>query len=327
MLSTLTAANVVFGFRTRPPPSRRNSRARASKYRPSTACGSARTKSSQRYTSTQTKPSCRRSFSRPFSIKARWSLRVIGEAIGRWRGETQRAHDRRPHLCDADPQQRHELGRAPPQPLESADVFTIDTLGRSRRMSVRKWAWLIGASDASDGRLVDWAKSFAMPPSLDIRGARLQFSAYAAERRAIRFEVLSNEVEITIKPGTRCINPVFEFENASSAIANVTLAGGADADRYALGRAHAVARRDDRLRRRSCGSHSGPQRVGRGKCPGRRKSTTTARAVLPGPTVTTTAPSDGSASFSAVTSRAAWRCSVASSRPASSARSSRRSLS
>ncbi len=99
---------------------------------------------------------------------------------------------------------------------------------------MRKWAWLIGASDASDGRLVDWAKSFAMPPSLDIRGARLQFSAYAAERRAIRFEVLSNEVEITIKPGTRCINPVFEFENASSAIANVTLAGGAiDADRYA----------------------------------------------------------------------------------------------
>ncbi len=26
----------------------------------------------------------------PFSIKTRWSLRVIGEAIGRWRGETQR---------------------------------------------------------------------------------------------------------------------------------------------------------------------------------------------------------------------------------------------
>ena len=56
-----------------------------------------------------------------------------------------------------------------PAPLATAELVTLDTLGRSRPMTVRRWAWLIGMSDADDGRLVDWAKSFATPPSLELQ--------------------------------------------------------------------------------------------------------------------------------------------------------------
>ena len=90
-----------------------------------------------------------------------------------------------------------------PAPLATAELVTLDTLGRSRPMTVRRWAWLIGMSDAADARLVDWAKSFATPPSLDLQGARLDFAGYAPERRAIRLEALSSDVRITIKPGCR----------------------------------------------------------------------------------------------------------------------------
>ena len=34
-----------------------------------------------------------------------------------------------------------------PEPLESATVQTLDTLGRSRPMTVRRWAWLIGMTE------------------------------------------------------------------------------------------------------------------------------------------------------------------------------------
>ena len=60
-----------------------------------------------------------------------------------------------------------------PAPLSTSELVTLDTLGRSRLMTVRRWAWLIGMSDAADARLVDWAESFATPPSLDLQGARL----------------------------------------------------------------------------------------------------------------------------------------------------------
>ena len=59
-----------------------------------------------------------------------------------------------------------------PRPLRTGEVVTLDTLGRSRPMTVRTWAWLIGMSDESDARLVERAKSFATPPALELRGAR-----------------------------------------------------------------------------------------------------------------------------------------------------------
>jgi len=121
-----------------------------------------------------------------------------------------------------------------PKPLGTAELATLDTLGRARHLTVRRWAWLIGMSDAADARLVDWAKSFATPPSLDLRGARLNFEGYAPERRAIRLEATARDVQITIKPGAPCVNPVFEFTRAPRGEVHITLAGQPlEAKRYA----------------------------------------------------------------------------------------------
>jgi hypothetical protein len=112
-----------------------------------------------------------------------------------------------------------------PVPLQSAEVVTIDTLGRSRPMIVRKWAWLIGMTDATDARLVQWAKSFMAPPSLELGGATLEFDGYAPERRAIRVRATSRDVRITVKPAAPCVNPVFEFTNAPRGEPQVNLGG------------------------------------------------------------------------------------------------------
>ena len=155
-----------------------------------------------------------------------------------------------------------------PAPLATTELITLDTLGRSRPMTVRRWAWLIGMSDAADARLVAWAKSFATPPSLDVRGARVDAPGYVPERRAIRLNVLarswegeppdeprrnparteprhpeitqdrlevsSHDIQITIKPGPVCINPVFELMHAPRGEMHLTLAGRPlDGNRYA----------------------------------------------------------------------------------------------
>ncbi len=112
-----------------------------------------------------------------------------------------------------------------PTPLRTANLVTLDTRGRSRLMSVREWVWLIGMTDASDRRLLEWATSFATPPALEVRGARLGFDAYVPERRAIRLTAESRAVVITIKPGPPCVNPVFEFEGAPPGELRVMLGG------------------------------------------------------------------------------------------------------
>ena len=104
--------------------------------------------------------------------------------------------------------------------------MTLDTLGRSRPMVLRRWAWLIGMSDESDGRLRDRARSFATPPSIEsLRGARLEFDGYVPERRAIRLVADAREVAMTIKPGPPCVNPVFEIDRFPEGEIRVILAG------------------------------------------------------------------------------------------------------
>ena len=78
-------------------------------------------------------------------------------------------------------------------------------------MTVRTWAWLIGMSGEPDARLVERAKSFANPPALELRGARVGFDGYVPERRAIQLVAEGPEVAITIKPAAPCVNPVFEI--------------------------------------------------------------------------------------------------------------------
>jgi hypothetical protein len=111
-----------------------------------------------------------------------------------------------------------------PKPLRAAQFETLDTLGRSRPMLVQTFVWLIGMSDASDARLREWARSFSKPPSLEVKGARLDAEPYSPERRAMRLLVEDKTVTIRIKPATVCVNPVFELLEAPRTLVRVRLA-------------------------------------------------------------------------------------------------------
>ena len=112
-----------------------------------------------------------------------------------------------------------------PTPLRSAEIETLDTLGQSRLMNEQVWVWLIGMTDVSDVRALEWAHSFATPPSLEVKGARYDFDSYVPERRATRLVVEDPTVLITIKPTVKCINPVFELIGTPGTLSSVTLAG------------------------------------------------------------------------------------------------------
>jgi hypothetical protein len=116
-------------------------------------------------------------------------------------------------------------GGCRPRPLRTAELVTLDTLGQSRPMVERRWAWLIGMTDEPDRRLLDWARSFAAPPSLELEGARLDLDAYVPERRAIRLADAGSEITISIKPGVPCVNPVFEWTTRREGAIEVALDG------------------------------------------------------------------------------------------------------
>ena len=125
-------------------------------------------------------------------------------------------------------------GSCRPTPLSTAGLVTVDTLGRTRPMTVRRWAWLIGMSDEPDRRVLDRARSFATPPSLAVRGAQIAFDAYAPERRALCLVAEGREVVVTIKSGAPCVNPVFVIAGAPPGPVRVTLADRPlDENRYA----------------------------------------------------------------------------------------------
>ncbi len=113
-----------------------------------------------------------------------------------------------------------------PTPLRTSEFVGLDALGRSRPLAQREWVWLIGMSDASDARLVEWARSFAKPPAIALRGARLAPDAYAPERRAIQLIVEGNEISAKITPTTACVNPVFELIGAPAGPITVMLEAG-----------------------------------------------------------------------------------------------------
>jgi hypothetical protein len=114
---------------------------------------------------------------------------------------------------------------ASPTPLRSAEFASIDALGRSRPMAVRQWAWLIGMSDAPDARLLQWARSFASPPALEIQGGTLDQETYVPERRAIRLRVEGRALALLLKPQPVCVNPVFELAGASAGPVDIRIDG------------------------------------------------------------------------------------------------------
>ncbi len=115
--------------------------------------------------------------------------------------------------------------RARPTPLVTATMPSIDTLGRSRIMRTQQWAWLIGMSEAPDAALIARARSFSVPPSLEIKGARYTTDSYALARRAMRLDVEDDHLTITFKPSFPCVNPVFELANVPGTLRRITLDG------------------------------------------------------------------------------------------------------
>jgi hypothetical protein len=110
-----------------------------------------------------------------------------------------------------------------PTPLREARFETVDALGRSKLMQVQTWAWLIGMSDESDERLLQWARSFSSPPSLSLQGAQLDPQPYVPERRAMRLVVTERTVTIGLRPAVVCVNPVFELVQAPKSLRRVEL--------------------------------------------------------------------------------------------------------
>ncbi len=115
-------------------------------------------------------------------------------------------------------------GNRPPT-LRVENIQTFDASGQSRPMTVRRWVWLIGMTEASDARLLEWARSFSRPPALELQGARLDFAAYVPERRAVGLVVEDQTVEIIMRPLVKCVNPVFELRGVPGNLLRVTLQG------------------------------------------------------------------------------------------------------
>lgn len=114
-----------------------------------------------------------------------------------------------------------------PTPLKANNLTSTDTLGRSKPMLVRTWAWMIGMTDAPDASLLARARSFARPPSLEVRGGRLEAEPYATERRAHRIRVDERNLSIRIRADRPCVNPVFELSGAPEGPIRVALTGRA----------------------------------------------------------------------------------------------------
>ena len=110
-----------------------------------------------------------------------------------------------------------------PRPIRTAALETLDAQGKPKPMTLTRWTWLIGMTNASDDRLIEWANSYTHPPQLEIQGARLDINAYAPERRAFHLIVEEPTVTVKILPEVRCVNPVFELSDAPDGFLRVSL--------------------------------------------------------------------------------------------------------
>jgi hypothetical protein len=111
-----------------------------------------------------------------------------------------------------------------PPALREASYPTLDALGHSKPMQAQTWAWLIGLTDETDSRLLEWAHSFSSPPSIEqLAGAQLESDSFAPERRAVRLIAEAPLVTLTLSPADVCVNPVFEIRNAPLRLLRVNL--------------------------------------------------------------------------------------------------------
>jgi hypothetical protein len=113
--------------------------------------------------------------------------------------------------------------RQRPPALQTTTMPALDTLGESKPMKVEQWVWMIGLTDQADEEVLERARSFNSPPSVALKGARLDFESFAPQRRAIRLVVEESQITVTLKPTVPCIDPVFELLKAPSLLSEVRL--------------------------------------------------------------------------------------------------------
>ncbi|AMV38950.1 hypothetical protein [Planctomyces sp. SH-PL62] len=101
-----------------------------------------------------------------------------------------------------------------PDPIAESRGTGLDAAGKARPLAFRRWAWLIGMTDADDDRLLQWARSYTRPPSLTVTGGQVAFEGWSPERRSVSLAVDGLSIEVAIRPEVPCVNPVFELIGA-----------------------------------------------------------------------------------------------------------------
>lgn len=110
-----------------------------------------------------------------------------------------------------------------PLPLTDRRIVGTNTLGEETQQQLRRWAWLIGMTDASDEELIDRARSYGTSAPLQISGA--DSARWDPTSRSFRIEVDSEDVELKITPREICVNPVLVFAGSIRKLNSVLLDG------------------------------------------------------------------------------------------------------
>ncbi|HEY5564244.1 MAG TPA: hypothetical protein VIL33_01550, partial [Rhodothermia bacterium] len=120
------------------------------------------------------------------------------------------------------------------RPFESSKLPMLNSLGQAVEMDFNRWSWLIAKTDASDETLLNWARSYSAPPSVELSGAEFALPSYAPERRAVRLVAQGPTIAMRIVPSSCTMNPVFEVQGAEEKLERITLDGRVlPADSYA----------------------------------------------------------------------------------------------
>jgi hypothetical protein len=123
---------------------------------------------------------------------------------------------------------------ASPEPVASRDPAPGLAKGRPALQFLRRWAWLIGMTDASDDRVVELARSYSGDPRLELQRASALREELSEDPRLVRLRVQGLPVVIKLIPVPVCVNPVFELVGAPNGKLSITRDGQALAsDRFA----------------------------------------------------------------------------------------------
>ena len=110
-------------------------------------------------------------------------------------------------------------------PMTSGEVIIPDARGQVQKMNMSRFAWMIAYTDLPDEPLREWGRSFSIPPTIKVAGARLDIPSYIPERRAFALIAERSAITIRLEPTERTVNPVFEIDEAPGELAGIALDG------------------------------------------------------------------------------------------------------